>query len=490
MLRPRRRAIAGATLAVSLLGSAAWAQPAPPAGAPPPVPNAGASNAEAEARAHFKRATDHFDKQEWREALGEYRQSLAFKKTRGAMASAASCLKALGLYDEALDQYEELRREFPELPPKLEAKVAPAIAELQGLVGTLTVSGDAPAGASMFVDGRLRGKLPLPGPLRLGVGDHSIRVEKDGFEAITGKVVIKSREQATVQLAAASRKGLLRVSEKHGWALAVELDGKQVGKTPWEGLVEVGDHTVHLQGSVGVDDLAACGASGVGSGGEQAEMGSGPPATAIVKLYDVTSVALEAKEVDGSLEIDATPKDARIAVDGKDVGRGRWMGRLRLGEHLVEITAPGFLPEERHVRIERRRQRELQVALESDPAARLRAATIGAWVGYGVGVLGLGVFAVTGSLALVKTSEIKSRCGGTSCPLDEQPNLDTAGTLARISTGALVMSGIGVATGTLAVVMRRSLGARSRVAGQPLPTSGVVWSAGVGLGGFEIGGRF
>src|SRR5579871_5451333 len=143
---------------LAILGSQAWAQPAKPA------PRADANHAEAEVRAHAARGDAHFDKQEWREALEEYTKLLALRKTKGAMFNVASCLRQLGRYDEALDQYEELRREFPALPRKMDAQVALAMAELEERVGTLVVAGDVPDGAALFVDDRWRGLLPLPRP--------------------------------------------------------------------------------------------------------------------------------------------------------------------------------------------------------------------------------------------------------------------------------------------------------------------------------------
>jgi hypothetical protein len=113
--RSRWRAVAGSAPGGS---SAAWdrltcARPAPD------------GSSEAEARAHFKRAEAQRDKEEWREALGEYRQVLALKKTGSMMAAAVVGLRQLGQYDDALDQHDELRREFPFLSATLEAKVAP-----------------------------------------------------------------------------------------------------------------------------------------------------------------------------------------------------------------------------------------------------------------------------------------------------------------------------------------------------------------------------
>jgi hypothetical protein len=490
---PGRNIVIAPALALAvlaLLGRAAWAEEAPPGG--PPAPSAASdAEAEADARAHFKRAEAHFDKQQWREALAEYGKSLARKKTRGAMASAAECLKALGQYDDALDQLDALRRAFPVLPAKMEAKVAPAIAELQGKVGTLVVAGDAPAGATLLVDGRARGKLPLTAPLRLSAGSHAVQVDKEGFDPITATVEVAPRRETVAKLQAKSRLGRLRVSEKHNWALEVEVDGAVVGHTPWEGPVAAGDHEVRLHGFVRLDALAECAAPETGAtatrapGPDVAEMGSSR-ATTTVRLYDVTSLALGADDLDASLRIEPTPAFATVTVDDKVVGRGTWEGRLPLGPHTVEVSAGGFLPVRREVRLERRKQPDLHVELARPPAgASRRAARIaGAGVGFGASAVGLAVFAVEGARALAAINAVKSRCYP-SCPTSEQANVDAASTLGNTSTVGLVVAGAGAVTGTLVLLLVRPDDRRPDAARAPR-----AWSVAAGLGRLEIGGRF
>lgn len=485
--RFRQRSFAASVIAVLVLGRAAGAQPRPPAIArPAPREAPAAASAEALARAHFKKGNAHFDKQEWLEALGEFRQALALKRNRAAVIDEASCLKQLGRYDEALEAYEALRTEFPDLPPRLEAKVAPAIAELRGLVGTLVLAGDAPAGASLFVDDRPRGKLPLSGPIRVGIGRRVVRVEKERFDPIVATVVVGAGKEATAELRAKSRKGRLEVREKHNWVLEVEIDGRRVGVTPWEGLLEPGDHRVALKGFVGLDALAECTALDAkpAAANEGASMGS-PVVTAPVRLYEVTPVMLGAEELDASLRIESIPSGASVTIDNKGIGQTPWEGRLGLGEHAIEITAAGFFPAKQQVRLERRKQRELQVALEREPnTAGLRMVrNVGAGVGYGVGALGLGVFAVAGGLAVAKTRELESACPNHACYLDQQANLDKAAALGTASTVGLVIGSIGVVAGTVVLLVTRPRLDDRRKAGKAANTqrpATLDWSAGLG----------
>jgi tetratricopeptide (TPR) repeat protein len=147
----------------------------------PAAPAHGDAEADAEAKlkekakAHKNAGNALFNKGEYRDALEEYRKALALRRTGSVLANIAGCLKELGQYDEALDWYEEVLRDFKD--PKVLAQVAPSVSELKALMGTLVLEGDTPEGASLFVDDRVRGKLPLSA-LRLSRGVHKIRVEK------------------------------------------------------------------------------------------------------------------------------------------------------------------------------------------------------------------------------------------------------------------------------------------------------------------------
>jgi PEGA domain len=407
------------------------------------------------------------------------------------MAAIVECLWKLGQYDAALDAYDDLRREFPSLSPRMEKMLAPALAELEGLVGTLGVGGDAPAGAWILVDDRRRGTLPLTKPLRLKVGKHSVRVEKEGFEAIVADADVKPRQENVATLVARSRVGLLRVSEKHGWALDVEVDGKVAGKTPADIPVAPGDHEVRLHGYVRADAVAECAAPETGPADTQpaaldrAEMGS-QKTTVAVRFYEVTPLALSADELDGALHVDATPAQAAVSVDRDGTRHGTWEGRLPLGTHTVEVTAPGFLPQKKEVSVERRKDQVVHVELAAEAKVRALRPTWSAPAGvaYGVGAAGLVVFAVTGAVALVKIDGVKSRCYP-SCPTSEQANVDTAGALGTAATVGLVVAGLGAVAGSFVILLYRPPERRPGVT-----TGRVAWSAGVGPARFELGGRF
>ncbi|WP_437758968.1 PEGA domain-containing protein [Sorangium sp. So ce1389] len=477
-------------VALGLLGARAAAEPTDTAA------QVDVSGDEAAARAHFDKGVAHFDQQEYREALDEFRKSLGHKKTRNAMGYAASCLKQLGQYDDALEQYEAMRREYPKLPPRTEATVAADMAELAGLVGTLVLAGDTPAGASLFIDDRFRGRLPLDKLLRVSAGSRAIRVEKEGFAPITMIAEVKAGRENVAELVAKSRKGRLRVSERHNWPLAIEIDGKRTSAvTPWEGLLDPGEHTVRLHGYLDAEALLSCEVPGMKPGEKReaarqgAKMDSGVEAVS-VRLYDVAEVVLGAEDQDASLRVESAPGGARLWIDGKEAGQTPWEGRLPLGAHTIEVRAEGYIGARQDVKLERRKQREVTVALDRVPrepgfwtAEFWTARTVGATAAYGAGVLGLGVFAVSGSLALNTSADLKEACPGGICPRERAGQKERARALGVTALGGLIVGGAGAIAGTVVLLAVRPEGSEQRVR-----AAGRAWKVGLGLDGLSVEG--
>jgi hypothetical protein len=510
----RARAVSGATLA-GLLGAflsfvpSATAQPArqkkpapavvTPAPAVPAVPAVPAAPddqdtlaRQAEARARFEAGLAHFAKDEWDAALTEFIRSRKATPTRSATKYAATCLQELRRFDEALDLFEEVLA-FPNLAAKDLKYARDGIASLQPRVGTLVIKGGEP-GASIVVDGRYRGTLPLAGPLRVSTGSHEIGAFKEGLDPFGATTEVVAKQSAVAQLRSLSTGGRLKVSEQRARVLDVLIDGTVVGKTPWEGPLAVGDHLVTLRGNASLDSGAECAPTEIASAGVkrpaargQVELGT-QPVSVPIRLQDVTKLSLLAEELDTTLRIEPMPGGASIAIDSVVVGRGAWEGRLRVGEHKLEVLAEGFLPETARVRLERGKRLVIPVELRRDRNTPEWRAARNGWAGaaFGVGALGLGVFAVTGSLALARSNELRSTCTNGLCPASEQASLDAARTLGTVASVGAVVAGVGVATGAVILLVARP-GENDRRAGG---SGWREWRVGVGPAGAELRGTF
>jgi hypothetical protein len=338
---PRLAAI-GLALAVSVAGRAGAQAPAAPA-----APEQRADAVKAEARVHFDRGVALVEQGAWSAALAEFRASRRLFPTRNATSNAALCLRKLERFDEALELYEVLLREFAEMPADLRAEAQRAVAELRQLSGTLDVQGAEPD-AAVTLDGRARGDFPLLEPLRTTTGSHVLRVYKEGFEPFEARVEVAAGQtvRTVARLRPLAESGRLRVTEARGRMLAVVVDGNVVGKTPWEGSVPPGEHTVVLRG--------------------EGDLGT-QPASVPVRLRERAQLSLSAEDLGASVRIVPTPAGATVAIDSVTVGHGIWEGRLRAGAHRIELAAEGFVPETRRVELGRGRHEVIAAALRRDP---------------------------------------------------------------------------------------------------------------------------
>lgn len=129
------------------------------------------------ARQHFERGNLLLADDSVEAALAEFRLSRQLFPTRGNTQNLAVALAKLHRYEEALEMYATLEREF-QLSADERAAVERELAILKELVGTLIVNTEA--GASISVDGRVRGMAPLSEPLTVSAGIRVLRVVKAG----------------------------------------------------------------------------------------------------------------------------------------------------------------------------------------------------------------------------------------------------------------------------------------------------------------------
>ena len=76
--------------------------------------------------------------------------------------------------------------------------------------------------------------------------------------------------------------------------------------------------------------------------------------------------------------------------------------------------------------------------------------------GFGVGVAGVGVGAVTGLMSISKVSDVKKDCPNDVCPVGRQGDIDSAKSLGTVSTIAFVIGGVGVGAGIVGLVLKQS----------------------------------
>jgi hypothetical protein len=343
----RRRA---ATLgpAFLLAASVARAQQGPgaPAKAPPGAVPDDAKKEQAKQR--FDKAITLFEQSAWDAALAEFLKSRELFPTRAATKNAAVCLRKLNRFDESLELFEAALREFPNMPADDRTFIETQVKELTGLVGTIEVRGAEP-GATVAVDGRPRGTIPLSAPLRVAAGTRMVRVFKDQYSPFEVRVDVAGGAVTVIEakLSTLTESGRVRVTESTGKVLDVVVDGVVVAKTPWEGSLSPGDHWVALRG--------------------EGDLGTAPVAGKVL-LNQTTALALTAAKLEVSLKIEAIPADATLQLDGVGVGKGSWEGPLPAGAHRVDVFAPGFVHQTRELNIAAGGKETVAVQLERESA--------------------------------------------------------------------------------------------------------------------------
>jgi hypothetical protein len=383
-----------AVVAISLALSAAssWAQPAGPE-SPPPSAQASAAPPPppedprlAEARQLFRQGNELRRAGDCQGALELYRRSRAVLPSVPNTWNGAVCLQTLGRFDEALDTYEQLLTEFNDkLTEADRAEIRSTLAQLRNRMGGLDLMANVEG--SVVVDGRMRGKLPLTGPLSLLPGRHLVQVLREGYGTFEQEIEISvgsvTRLVARLQVLAIA--GRLGVDAPDIVGAHVYVDGADVGIVPWEGTLEPGEHVLFVLG---------------------AERGSAPQLVPVVK-GQLVRPRIVTGLLGPELRLSAAPDSAQIYLDGARVGRGSWRGRVPVGEHRFEARDEGYFSAARSV----------AVTADSAPGAQLDLQIDEQHPRWGAGETGRGFVEAFGAAALSPTigSGAEGDCANRGC---------------------------------------------------------------------------
>lgn len=181
------------------------------------------------------------------------------------------------------------------------------------------------------------------------------------------------------------------------------------------------------------------------------------------------------------------------------------------GTHEIVVTAPGYLEQRTSVSLPEGGGQELTVRLEKDPAFAAtqpppppaavvttpppappsdnggKKSNVPAYVALGVGGAGLLVGGITGFLALGKKSDLKG-CVDNACPSSQKDTLDSARSMATVSTVGFAVGFVGVGVGVVLLLTGNhsasaSLGAPRIAKHEPRPAVQVQpWFGGTSAG--------
>jgi hypothetical protein len=163
------------------------------------------------------------------------------------------------------------------------------------------------------------------------------------------------------------------------------------------------------------------------------------------------------------------------------------------GTHQIVVSAPGYLDQTQTVTLAEGASQELAVRLEKDPNAAAAAAPPApppptpvvttppaappsdsapkksntlAYVALGVGGVGLVVGGVTGLLAIGKKGDL-SGCVDKRCPSSQGDNIDSAKTMATVSTVGVGVGVVGIGLGVVLLLTGGSGSGSASASAQP-----------------------
>lgn len=177
---------------IAITPIAASAQPAPPVGAKPEVPDEG--------RDHFNRGVALFREGDYRAALVEFRRAYAISHNYKALYN-------IGQTEFEVQDYAGARTSFQkylveggaEIEAGRRAEVEADVKKLDGRVAKIEIKTNAD-GADILLDDAVIGQAPLKEPLLVSAGRRKITVQKGALPPVTRFVEVAGGDTSSVTI--------------------------------------------------------------------------------------------------------------------------------------------------------------------------------------------------------------------------------------------------------------------------------------------------
>ncbi|MFN4071149.1 MAG: PEGA domain-containing protein [Thermus caldifontis] len=199
-----------------------------------------------------------------------------------------------------------------------------------------------PAGAEVYLNGRLSGRTPLT--LQVNPGRHQVELRLAGYQPyrVTVNPRPGERVQVFAQLVPEARQGTLVISSSPSGA-EVYVEGALRGRTPLSLSLPEGRYAVELRLS-GYEPYRAT-----------VQVRRGETTRLDVRLNPVSRT--------GTLLLESSPTGAEAYINGALRGRTPLRLVLEEGTYQVELRAPGYEPYRAAVRVERGRETRVSASL-------------------------------------------------------------------------------------------------------------------------------
>ena len=189
---------------------------------------------------------------------------------------------------------------------------------LRPAFGYINISSSPEQGAKVFVDGEYIGLSPIKTD-KLKSGTHTVRVMKDMYKMKEQSFVVADGQttNATLNMSA----NFVNVTINTDSQSDIYVDEEYKGKGRWTGRLSDGEHIVEAR---------------------KANHRASSKAVELV-LGETKTITLEApKPIYGSLEINTSPMNANIYIDGKHYGETpNYINEIIIGSHELKLTKQG-----------------------------------------------------------------------------------------------------------------------------------------------------
>src|SRR5450432_931219 len=296
---------------------------------------------------------------DYRGALVEFQRAYEISHNPRVLFNVGVTEKLLTHYARAVDAWEKEQTEGAgQLSATELGELKNAIA--QQFVTTIDVTANEPD-ATLSIDDYRIGKTPFPGPVRIDVGKHVLKLSKEGFVEAVQPVDVASgaRTPVVFKIEPLNKTALVSVAVGGAASATVFIDGRDMGPAPFKGEVSADRHTIEAR------------ATGYVTVGQTVDVQYKQPMSLVLTLSQ--------ERHEGRLKVTA-PDGAAIAIDEKAVGAGSYDGVISTtGGHQLVVTKPGYQTYSTEVFVADDQVREVNVPLNREVKA--------SWVGWGVGTL-------------------------------------------------------------------------------------------------------
>lgn len=219
--------------------------------------------------------------------------------------------------------------------------------DLKPAFGTLEV-GSSPSGATVMVDGAVKGTTPCS--LELESGEHFVQVMSEGYIAYGQSVTIS--DGATLPMQTTLRANFSQVTLRAPHAHSeIWLGGEKIGSGSWSGRLNAGTYSVEVR------------TEGYENSVQNIEVEAETP-----KSYTLTG----GHAIYGVLKVTSQPMEATVKLDGKVLGTTPFMSNEVLtGSHTLEVEMKGYNPYKKELSIVKGKTTEVAATLSNVPVYKV-----------------------------------------------------------------------------------------------------------------------